>query len=116
MQLTIKSEKISHQVHVLRVSGSVTLGDPARSLSDTIKPLIQPDAYIVLDLGDVSYIDSSGMGAIFSGFMDAEKIGGRIVFARITKRIQDLLAVTKLNTVVKTYDTVQEALAAARLE
>jgi anti-sigma B factor antagonist len=64
-----------------------------------------------LNLGDVSYIDSSGIGELVSGFTSVSNAGGQLKLLNLTKRIQDLLQITKLYTVFEVFDKESDALA-----
>ena len=66
---------------------------------------------ILLNLGDVSYVDSAGLGALISSYTTTNAKGGQLKLVNLTKRIQDLLAITKLITVFDTYEKEADALA-----
>lgn len=106
------SEDRKAGVVVLKASGRMTLDDGPEVLRDSIRALITQDTTrIVLDLSQVTYIDSAGVGALVSAFSSARSSGGNLVLAGLTRRLADLLEITKLNTVFETYSTSDQAVA-----
>ena len=98
-------------VVVISLSGQLTLGDGDIRLKDKINSLLLGGVRkIVLDLGEVTYIDSSGLGQLVSSFTSVTRTDGRLTLVHVGKRSQDLLTMTKLVTVFDTYDTEDEAL------
>jgi len=92
-------------VTVIDAVGRITLGEGASSFRDTIRELVSKgEKKIVLNLGDVTYIDSSGIGELVSAFTTVTNQGGQLKLLNLTKRIQDLLQITKLYTVFEVYD------------
>jgi len=90
--------------------GRITLGEGASTLRETIRSLIAKDQKkIILNLGEVSYIDSSGIGELVSGFTTVTNHGGVLKLLGLTKRVQDLLQITKLYTVFDIYDSETSA-------
>ena len=91
------------------LSGRITLGEGSTMLREMIRDLLgKGQAKIVLNLGDVSYIDSSGIGELVSGFTTVKGRGGELKLLNLTKKVHDLLQITKLYTVfdVHTDETV----------
>jgi anti-sigma B factor antagonist len=87
-------------VTVLDLSGRITLGEGSVILRDTIRDLIgRGQKRILLNLGDVSYIDSSGIGELVSAFTTVRNQGGELKLLNLTKKVHDLLQITKLYTV-----------------
>lgn len=87
-------------VTVLDLSGRITLGEGSVILRDTIRDLIgHGQKKILLNLGDVSYIDSSGIGELVSAFTTVRNQGGELKLLNLTKKVHDLLQITKLYTV-----------------
>jgi len=87
-------------VTVLDLSGRITLGEGSVILRDTIRDLIgRGQRKILLNLGDVSYIDSSGIGELVSAFTTVRNQGGELKLLNLTKKVHDLLQITKLYTV-----------------
>jgi anti-sigma B factor antagonist len=97
-------------VIVLDLKGKVTLGDGDQLLKDKINSLVnQGQRKILLNLEGVPYIDSAGLGEIVRTYTTVSRQGGSLKLLNLTKRIQDLLAITKLLTVFETFDSESEA-------
>lgn len=87
-------------VAVVDMSGRITLGEGSVVLRDTIRDLIgKGNKKILLNLGDVTYIDSSGIGELVSAFTAVRREGGELKLLNLTKKVHDLLQITKLYTV-----------------
>ena len=87
-------------VTVVDMSGRITLGEGSVVLRDTIRDLIgKGQKKILLNLGDVTYIDSSGIGELVSAFTAVRREGGELKLLKLTKKVHDLLQITKLYTV-----------------
>jgi len=92
-------------VAVIDVSGRITLGEGSSNLRDGIRELLaKGQRKILLNLGDVSYIDSSGIGELVSGYTSVANQGGQLKLLNLTKRVRDLLQITKLYTVFDVYE------------
>jgi anti-sigma B factor antagonist len=92
-------------VSVMDVAGRITLGDGSSALRDTLRDLINKNQKkILLNLSEVSYIDSSGIGELVSGFTTVTNQGGQLKLLGLTKRVQDLLQITKLYTVFDVHE------------
>lgn len=92
-------------VTVVDAAGRITLGDGASTFRDTIRDLAAAgQRKLLLNLGDVSYIDSSGIGELVSGFTTVTNQGGQVKLLNLTKRVKDLLQITKLYTVFEVFD------------
>jgi len=99
-------------VSVVDAVGRLTLGEGSSLFRDTIRGLVaQGNKKIVLNLGEVSYIDSSGIGELVSAFTTVTNQGGRLKLLNLTKRVHDLLQITKLYTVFDVYDREATAIA-----
>ncbi len=99
-------------VKILDCSGRITLGEGTMVVRNTVRDLLNSDHMkIVLNLGDVNYIDSSGIGELVSTYTTVTSKGGQLKLLNLTKKIQELLAITKLLTVFQVYDDEQSALA-----
>jgi anti-sigma B factor antagonist len=99
-------------VTVVDVAGRITLGEGSSALRDTLRELVgKGQKKILLNLGDVSYIDSSGIGELVSGFTTVTNSGGQLKLLGLNKRVKDLLQITKLYTV---FDVHEEEAAAVR--
>ena len=105
-------ERVVEGVSVLDLSGKIVLGEGDLQVRDRIKDLLADgQRRILLNLGDVNYLDSAGLGALISSYTTVKRESGQLKLMNLTKRIQDLLAITKLITVFDTYDNEKEALA-----
>src|SRR3954467_1678157 len=106
------SERRIGDVVVVDVSGKVTLGDGGdQALRDKMRSLVQQGhKKILLNLGEVSYVDSAGLGEIVQAYATLNKNGGKLKLLNVTKRIKDLLAITKLLTVFECHDSEADGL------
>jgi anti-sigma B factor antagonist len=104
-------ERVVNNVTILDLKGKITLGEGDEVLKDKINSLIQQDRKrILLNLGEVPYIDSAGLGEIVRTYTTVSRQGGQLKLVHLTKRITDLLMITKLLTVFETFDSEPEAL------
>ena len=104
-------ERVVDGVSVLDLSGKIVLGEGDGQVRERIKDLLSDgQKKILLNLGDVTYVDSAGLGALISSYTTTKREGAQLKLVNLTKRIQDLLAITKLITVFDTYDNEQEAI------
>jgi anti-sigma B factor antagonist len=95
---------------VLDVKGKITLADGDQLLKDKINSLVnQGHTKILLNLAAVPYIDSAGLGEIVRTYTTVSRQGGNLKLVNLTKRINDLLSITKLLTVFETFDSESEA-------
>jgi anti-sigma B factor antagonist len=105
------SERIVSDVVILDVKGRITLGDGDELLKDKVNSLVgQGRKKIVLNLAEVPYVDSAGLGEIVRTYTTVSRQGGSLKLLNLTKRISDLLAITKLLTVFETFDAEGEAI------
>ncbi|HXG92979.1 MAG TPA: STAS domain-containing protein [Blastocatellia bacterium] len=110
-QLNIK-EREAGDVSILDLSGKVTIGEGSVQLRDAVRRLLdEGKKKILLNLGDVSYVDSSGIGELVSSYTTTNNNGGQLKLLNLTKKIQDLLMITKLLTVFETFDNEEAAVA-----
>lgn len=99
-------------VTILDCSGKITLGEGTMAVRNTVRDVLKNGGRkIVLNLADVNYIDSSGIGELVSTYTSVTNQGGQLKLMNLTKKIQELLAITKLLTVFQVYDTEQGAVA-----
>ena len=99
-------------VHVLDISGKITLGDATANIRHTINDLLENGGKkIVLNLTDVKYIDSSGIGELVRTYTSVTKEGKQLILLNLTKKIRELLVITKLLTVFQVFESEQAALA-----
>lgn len=99
-------------VSVVDVAGRITLGEGSSALRDTVREMVgKGQKKLLLNLSDVSYIDSSGIGELVSGFTTVTNSGGQLKLLGLQKRVKDLLQITKLYTV---FDVHEEESTAVR--
>lgn len=100
-------------VNIVDMSGRITLGEGSVVLRDTIRDLVgKGQKKILLNLGDVTYIDSSGIGELVSAFTAVRREGGELKLLNLTKKVHDLLQITKLYTVFDIKDDEASAIKA----
>jgi anti-sigma B factor antagonist len=106
-------QRIADNVAVIKVTGDITLnkgGDVL--LKDKVQSLLQQGhKNLLIDLSGVSYVDSAGLGELVQAYATTKNRGGSLKLLNVTKRLKDLLVVTKLLTVFDTYDSEATALA-----
>src|SRR2546430_1936185 len=104
-------ERVVSDVTILDLKGKVTLGEGDEVLKDKINSLVhQGRKRILLNFGDVPYIDSAGLGEIVRTYTTVSRQGGQLKLVNLTKRITDLLSITKLLTVFETFENEPDAL------
>ncbi len=98
-------------VTIVDLSGRITLGEGSTMLRDIVRDLIaKGNNKILLNLGDVTYIDSSGIGELVSAFTTVRNGGGELKLLNLTKKVHDLLQITKLYTVFDIKDDEPSAI------
>jgi anti-sigma B factor antagonist len=112
----VSSVKISTRqvdgITVLDTSGRITLGEGSVQLRDAVRDLLSKgQKHILLNLGDVNYIDSSGIGELVSAFTTVKNQGGELKLLNLTRKVHDLLQITKLYTVFDVKDDEASAIA-----
>lgn len=111
MALTIASREVDG-VTVLDLGGRITLGEGSVQLRDAIRGLISKGAKcVLLNMGDVSYVDSSGLGELVSAYTTAKNQQAEVKLLNLTKKVHDLLQLTKLYTVFDIWDNEASAIA-----
>ena len=104
-------ERVVNDVMILDLKGKITLGDGDEALKDKINSLVlQNKKRILLNLADVPYIDSAGLGEVVRTYTTVSRQGGQLKLVNLTKRITDLLSITKLLTVFETFESEADAL------
>jgi len=99
-------------ITVLDVHGRITIGEGSVEMRNKLRELLQAGKKdILLNLGDVSYVDSSGIGELVSCYTTVTNQGGRLKLLHLTKKVQELLAITKLLTVFESYEDEKKAIA-----
>ena len=105
-------ERVADGVSVLDLAGKIVLGEGDLQVKERIKDLLADgQRQILLNLADITYIDSAGLGALISCYTTVNRENGKLKLVNLTKRIQDLLAITKLITVFDHFDNEKDALA-----
>lgn len=98
--------RLDGDVTIMDVAGKITLGDGSSALRDKVKDLNASGVKkMLINLGDVNYIDSSGIGELVSAFTTVSNAGGALKLLNLTKRVHDLLQITKLYTVFEVFDS-----------
>ncbi len=109
MSVKLTSRQVG-DVTVMDAAGRITLGEGASAFRDAIRELVaKGNKKVLLNLGEVSYIDSSGIGELVSGFTTVTNSGGQLKLVGLSKRVKDLLQITKLYTVFEVFDDETEA-------
>ena len=109
-ELDVK-ERQAGDVTILDLNGSVRMGEGAVALRNAIRSLVeQGKKKILLNLGGVKNIDSSGIGELIANYTTISRDGGQLKLLNLTEKIQNLLVITKLLTVFDSYDNEAEAL------
>ena len=104
MSVKLTSRQVG-DVTVIDAAGRITLGEGASAFRDAIRDLsVKGTKKVLLNLADVSYIDSSGIGEMVSGFTTITNSGGQLKLLGLNKRVKDLLQITKLYTVFDAYE------------
>lgn len=104
-------ERPTGNVMILDLKGKLTIGDGDELLKDKINSLVQQGhTKLILNLAEVPYIDSGGLGQVVRTYTTVKQHNGSLKLMNVTKRIEDLLAITKLLTVFDVFETEQEAL------
>ena len=109
MRLKISTRQID-KVIIVDCYGHLVFGDETTLLRDQVKGLLPANPHIVLNLRDLTFMDSGGMGALIELFTSAQKAGGCLKLASLSKHIRDALTITKL---IMVFDTFSDELAAA---
>jgi anti-sigma B factor antagonist len=108
LQLKI-STRIVDGVLIVDCAGRLVFGEESALLRDTVKKLILDKKRLVLNLSGIVFIDSGGLGTLVALYTTAHNTNGQIKLANLTKRVVDLLHLTKLVTVFEVYDSEQQA-------
>ena len=110
MSLNVKTRKVDGVV-VVDLSGRLTIGEPVLLLRETLRVQVNDGArHLILNLGDVSYIDSSGLGELVSAYTTVRNKQGDVKLLNLTAKAKDLLQMTKLLTVFDVYEDEASAI------
>jgi anti-sigma B factor antagonist len=113
VQLKLSTRTVD-DILVVDCAGRIVFGEESAELRENVKKLIAQSGRIVLNLANVSYIDSGGLGTLVALYTTARNAGGSIKLANLTERVGDLLQVTKLLTVFEVFDSEKGALESFR--
>ena len=92
-------------ITILDIHGKITIGEGSREVRTKVREVLENgEKNILLNLGDVSYVDSSGIGQLVSSYTTVTNQGGQLKLLNLTKKLEELLAITKLLTVFDSYD------------
>ena len=108
MQLRMSTRSVEG-VLVVDCSGRLMFGEESAILRDTVKKLLLQSPQVVMNLREVNYIDSGGLGTLVSLYTTARNAGGAVKLASLSQRVGDLLQITKLLTIFEVFDDEQKA-------
>jgi anti-sigma B factor antagonist len=108
MQLRMNTRAVDG-ILVVDCSGRIVFGEESAALRDKVKTALAQSPKVVLNLGEVNYIDSGGLGTLVSLYTTARNAGGALKLARLTDRVGDLLQVTKLVSIFEVFENEQSA-------
>jgi len=104
------SEADTNGVTVLTLSGRVTLGEESSQLRTRFKDVLaKGKTRLIVDLAEVSYIDSAGLGTLVAGYTTASNQGATVKLANLTKKFREQLNITKLVTIFDVFDSIEDA-------
>ena len=110
MALSTTTSTISGTI-VVYLSGAIFFGKESAALRVLVKELLNKSPQIVFDLGQVTHIDSGGVGALVAVYASAKKVGGNIKFANLGEHTREVLQITKLSKVFEIYERTEDAVA-----
>lgn len=114
MTAVVKTRRLDDVV-ILDINGRLTLGEGAVTLRNAVQKLLEGgDRKFVMNLADVDYVDSGGLGELITAFTTVRGHGGQLKLLNLTRRIQDLMQITKLLTVFDSFDSETEAIKSMR--
>jgi anti-sigma B factor antagonist len=103
--------RTSNGVTILDIHGKITIGEGSAEIRNKVRDLLQSGRkHILLNLGDVSYVDSSGIGELVSSYTTVTNQGGDLKLLNLTRKLRELLAITKLLTVFDSFEDEKEAI------
>ena len=104
------NQRRAGDVIILDLTGKITIGDTNRQLHHALQRLAAEGEHnVVLQLSQVTYVDSTGLGELVAGYSTLKRNGGRLALVNVPDRVMDLMTITKLYTVFDIYDTEAEA-------
>ena len=104
MSIKLNTRQVGN-VSVIQVAGRITLGEGTSALRDAVHGMIAKDqTKILLNLGEVPYVDSSGIGELVSAFTSVKKSGGQLKLSNLTKRVKDLLKISRHDLIFEIHE------------
>jgi anti-sigma B factor antagonist len=111
--MTLKIDtRLVNGVTIASCHGRIVFGDESTYLREQLKQILSSSPKVILDLSDVTYIDSGGLGTLVGVYSSARAAGADVKLTGLNQRIKDVLQITKLVTVFEVYDTEQQAITA----
>jgi anti-sigma B factor antagonist len=101
-------------VLLMDCAGRIVFGEESAALRESVKKVLSENSKVVLNLADVSYVDSGGLGTLVSLYTTARNAGGALKLENVTQRVHDLLQVTKLVSIFEVFDDEQAAVQSFR--
>ena len=110
MSMKVQTRQVDG-ITILDLSGRITLGEGSVTIRDAVRDVLAKGSNkILLNLGNITYIDSSGIGELVAGYTSVANAGGTLKLLSLTKRVKDLLQITKLYTVFDVHEEEAHAL------
>jgi len=110
MSLKMRNREVGGMI-IVDLSGQITLGEASAALRDEVRDQVSHGhSKILLNLADVTYIDSAGLGELTAAYTSVKNRGGQLKLLNLTKRVHDLMQITKLYTVFDVYDEEKKAI------
>ncbi len=111
MEFNVSSRDVSG-VQIVTLRGRLILGEPTRLVRESVRQLVDAGKkQIILDLGQVDYLDSSGLGTLVACFSSLQSTGGSLKLLRLTHKVREQLVITKLATIFENYEDEAAAVA-----
>ena len=111
MSLKLNTREVK-DILIIDLSGKLTMGEAVAAIRDEIHDEVNQGARkVLLNLADVSYIDSAGLGELTAAYTSVKNRGGQLKLLNLTKRVHDLMQITKLSTVFELHDDEKKAIA-----
>jgi anti-sigma B factor antagonist len=110
VQLKLKTRTVDG-VSIVDCAGRIVFGEESAELREKVRGLIDQTKRVILNLAEVSYIDSGGLGTMVALYTTARNAGGAVKLVKLTPRVDDLMQITKLLTVFEVFDNEKEAIA-----
>jgi anti-sigma B factor antagonist len=106
------SERLAGDISIIDVQGRIQFGDGAEDCGTALNAVIEAGRVkLIINLAEVPYVDSAGISELVRAYVSVGKRGGRLKLLRITRRVRELLSMTKLLTVFESFDSEEEAIA-----